>query len=134
LHHVNSLYTKLFNWNLIFTKSTHIFHRSIVISAQESFNKLSYLGVHFWSILHMYRSRCRVKIGGLIHKMGHLHELNSSLLFNLSSYKVGLSRKQPKAKPYHVGKTIANKAAQVQDPKSSCTFSKSFVNRNKMHT
>jgi hypothetical protein len=34
-------------------------------------------------------------------------------LFNLSSYKVGLSKKQPKAKPYHVGKP-----SQTKPPRS----------------
>jgi hypothetical protein len=38
--------------------------------AQEIFNKLSHLGVHFWSILCMYRSHCRVKIRGAISEHG----------------------------------------------------------------
>jgi hypothetical protein len=54
-----------------------------------------------------------LKPGGLFQKIGHLQELKSSLLFNLSSYKVGLSKKQPKAKPYHVGKP-----SQTKQPRS----------------
>jgi hypothetical protein len=75
-----------------------------IFQAQEIFNKLSHLGVFISGQFCVCTSHiAELKPGGLFQKMGDLQELNSSLLFSLSSYKVGLSKKQPKAKTLPCG-------------------------------